>query len=186
MPIWATGSPYDAYVGRWSRLVVREFLPWLAVPSGSRWLDTGCGTGALSEAVLREAGPAEVVGIDPSDGFIAYARERVRDERATFTVVDAQALPFAVAHFDAAVSGLVLNFIASRECALAEMVRVVRPGGTLAAYVWDSAGEMQLIRRFWDAAPALDPGARDWDEGRRFPPTDRSACSPVPGQCVSD
>jgi len=173
--IWASGSPYEAYVGRWSRLVAREFLAWLAVPSGSRWLDTGCGTAALSEAILRKAGPAEVVGTDPSNGFIAYARERVRDERATFAVADAQALPFADDHFDAVVSGLVLNFIPSPERALAEMARVVRPGGTLAAYVWDYAGEMQLMRRFWDAAAALDPGAQDWDEGRRFP-----LCRPQP------
>ncbi len=175
MSIWASGSPYEAYVGRWSRLVAREFLPWLAVPSGSRWLDTGCGTGALSEAILREAGPAEVVGTDPSDGFIAYAREHVRDERATFEVADAQALPFEDDHFDAVVSGLVLNFIPSPERALAEMVRVVRPSGTVAAYVWDYAGEMQLMRHFWDAAAALDPAAVELDEGRRFP-----LCRPDP------
>lgn len=175
MSIWASGSPYEAYVGRWSRLVAQEFLPWLAVASGSRWLDTGCGTGALSEAILREAGPAEVVGTDPSEGFIAYAREHVSDERATFAVADARALPFADDRFDAVVSGLVLNFIPGPERALAEMVRVVRPGGTVAAYVWDYAGEMQLMRRFWDAAAALDPGAQDLDEGRRFP-----LCRPGP------
>ena len=175
MGIWASGSPYEAYVGRWSRLVARELLDWLAVPSGSRWLDVGCGTGALSEAILRDACPAEVVGIDPSDGFIAYARERVRDERARFDVADARALPFKDARFDAVVSGLVLNFIESPERGLAEMVRVARPSGTVAAYVWDYAGEMQLMRRFWDAATALDPGARDLDEGRRFP-----VCRPEP------
>lgn len=175
MTIWASGSPYEAYVGRWSRLVAREFLAWLAVPSGSRWLDVGCGTGALSEAILREAGPAEVVGADPSDGFIAYAREHVSDERATFEVADAQALPFDDDHFDAVVSGLVLNFIPSPERGLAEMVRVARPGGAVAAYVWDYAGEMQLMRRFWEAAAALAPGARELDEGRRFP-----LCRPEP------
>jgi SAM-dependent methyltransferase len=175
MTIWASGSPYEAYVGRWSRLVAREFLRWLAVPSGSRWLDVGCGTGALSEAILQAAGPTEVVGVDPSDGFIAYAREHVGDERVTFEVADAQALPFRDARFDVVVSGLVLNFIPSPERGLAEMARVARPSGSVAAYVWDYAGEMQLMRRFWDAAVALDPGARDLDEGRRFP-----LCRPEP------
>ncbi len=169
MTIWASGSPYEAYVGRWSRLVAREFLPWLAAPSRGRWLDAGCGTGVLSEAILREADPAEVVGCDPSDGFIAYAREHIGDERATFEVANAQALPFEDARFDAIVSGLVLNFLQAPERGLEEMVRVARPSGTVAAYVWDYADQMQLIRRFWDAAAALDPTARDLDEGRRFP-----------------
>lgn len=95
MSIWASGSPYEACVGRLSRLVAREFLPWLAVPGGSRWLELGCKTGALSAAMLREAKPAIAVGTDPSAGFIAYARGHVRDERATFAIADAQALPFA-------------------------------------------------------------------------------------------
>jgi SAM-dependent methyltransferase len=175
MSIWASGSPYEAYVGRWSRPVARQLLPWLAVPKGGRWLDVGCGTGALSETVLREAGPSEAVGVDASDGFIAYAREHVRDERARFGVADARELPFEDDRFDAVVSGLVLNFIPGPERALAEMVRVARPGGTVAAYVWDYAGGMQLMRRFWDAAAALDPNARGLDEGLRFP-----MCRPEP------
>ncbi|MDP8923499.1 MAG: class I SAM-dependent methyltransferase [Chloroflexota bacterium] len=173
--MWASGSPYEAYVGRWSRLVVREFLAWLGVPGGGRWLDVDCGTGALSEAILREASPAEVVGLDPSAGFIAHARQHLKDARARFGVGDAQALPFEDDAFDAVVSGLVLNFLPSPTRGVAEMVRVVRPGGTVAAYVWDYAGEMQVMRRFWDAAAALDPAARDLDEGRRFP-----ICRPEP------
>ena len=175
MSIWASGSPYELYVGRWSRLVARDLMHWLDVPSGARWLDVGCGTGALSETILRSAGPAEVMGCDASDGFIAYAREQVVDERASFEVADAQALPFEDGRFDAVVSGLVLNFIPSPERALAEMARVLRPGGVVGVYVWDYAGEMQLMRQFWDAAVALDPGARDLDEGLRFP-----ICRPDP------
>jgi SAM-dependent methyltransferase len=175
MTIWASGSPYEAYVGRWSRLVAREFLAWLAVPGGSRWLDVGCGTGALSEAILQVADPAELVGADPSDGFLAYAREHVRDARATFEVADARALPFEDARFDAVVSGLALNFIPSPERGLAEMVRVARPGGAVASYVWDYVGEMQLMRCFWDAAAALDPRAQGLVEGLRFP-----LCRPQP------
>ncbi len=169
MSIWASGAAYGPYVGRWSRLVAREFLSWLAVPEESRWLDVGCGTGALSATILAFARPASVTGIDASEGYAAYAHEQVRDDRARFRQGNAQALPFEDGGFDAAVSGLVLNFLPEPSRGLAEMARVTRPGGVVAAYVWDYAGEMQLMRRFWDAAAGLDPAARELDEGRRFP-----------------
>jgi SAM-dependent methyltransferase len=175
MSIWASGSPYEAYVGRWSRPVAREFLAWLGVPDGRRWLDVGCGTGALAETILRDASPGEVVGCDPSEGFVAHARERIVDERASFQIADARSLPFRDADFDAVVSGLVLNFVPDPPRGLAEMARVARPGGVVAVYLWDYAGQMQLMRYFWDAAIALDPAARDLDEGRRFP-----ICHPEP------
>ncbi len=167
--VWASGAAYEPYVGRWSRLVAREFLVWLAVPAGRRWLDVGCGTGALSQTIVERAAPHEVVGIDSSAGYVAYAREQVRDGCAHFDVGDARSLPFADEAFDAVVSGLVLNFVPQPDRAAAEMARVARPGGIVAAYVWDYAGEMQLMRHFWDAAAALDPAARNLDEGRRFP-----------------
>jgi SAM-dependent methyltransferase len=167
--VWADGAAYELYVGRWSRLVAREFLEWLAVPPGSRWLDVGCGTGALSQVILATAGPITVKGIDQSPGYVAYAREHVIDERTRFEVADARALPYEIGAYDAVVSGLVLNFIPEPGRAVAEMARVTRPGGAVAAYVWDYAGEMQLMRHFWDAAVALDPAARELDEGRRFP-----------------
>lgn len=166
---WATGDAYEPYVGRWSRLVAREFLDWLQVAPGSRWLDVGCGTGALSHAILQTAAPAHVKGIDHSDAYIRHAWEHLRDERAHFEVGDAQALPEETGGYDAAVSGLALNFIPEPERAASEMTRVVRSGGIAAAYVWDYAGKMQLMRHFWNAAVALDPNARDLDEGRRFP-----------------
>src|SRR4051794_3984502 len=109
--IWANAEAYERFVGRWSRLVAREFVSWLAVPPGSHWLDIGCGAGALTEAVLQQAQPAEVTGIDSADGFIAYAREHVQDSRASFRVEDATALPFGDEMFGAVVSGLVLNHI---------------------------------------------------------------------------
>lgn len=167
--VWASGETYEPYVGRWSRLVGREFVDWLGLPWGLRWLDVGCGTGALSRVILERCSPREVVGIDPSDGYIAYARTHVTDSRASFEVGDAQALPFPDAEFAAAVAGLVINFMPDRDRALAEMERVVRPGGQVAAYVWDYAGEMQMMRYFWDAAVTVDPGALELDEGRRFP-----------------
>jgi SAM-dependent methyltransferase len=169
MSIWASGAAYEPYVGRWSRPVAREFLAWLDVPPESRWLDVGCGTGALSQVILATAAPEEVVGIDLSEGYLAFAREQVRDRRARFEMGDAQQMPFAGADFDAVVSGLALNFVPHPDRGLAEMARVARPGGTVAAYVWDYAGQMQLMRHFWDAAVALDLAASELDEGRRFP-----------------
>jgi SAM-dependent methyltransferase len=173
--MWASGAAYERYVGRWSRLVAREFLAWLAVPPGNRWLDVGCGSGALSQTILQLASPATVTGLDPSEAYIAHAREHVQDERAAFAVGDAQALPVATGVYGAVVSGLVLNFVPEPDRAVAEMTRAARPGGVVAAYVWDYAGEMQLMRHFWDAAAALDPAARALDEGARFP-----LCQPAP------
>jgi SAM-dependent methyltransferase len=172
---WNSGDAYEPYVGRWSRLVAREFLGWLAVPTGCRWLDVGCGTGALVETILSLRAPGEVVGIDPSPAYVAFAGDRVKDPRVRFDVGDAQALQAASATFDAVVAGLVLNFVPEPEKAVSEMVRVARPGGTVAAYVWDYAEGMQMMRYFWDAAGALDLKAGELDEGRRF-----KLCSPEP------
>jgi SAM-dependent methyltransferase len=172
---WDSGDAYEPYVGRWSRLVAREFLEWLAMPTGWRWLDVGCGTGALAESILALAAPREVVGVDPSPAYVAFARDRVIDPRVRFEVGDAQTLGEASATFDAVVAGLVLNFVPEPDRALSEMVRVARPGGVVAAYVWDYAEGMQMMRYFWDAAGALDPGAQELDEGRRFP-----LCKPEP------
>jgi SAM-dependent methyltransferase len=165
---WDSGSAYEPYVGRWSRLVAREFLGWLAVPPGGCWLDVGCGTGALVEAILALAAPSEVVGIEPSSAYVAFARDRVNDPRVRFDVGDAQALQAASATFDAVVAGLVLNFVPEPDRAVSEMARVARPGRVVAAYVWDYAEGMQMMRHFWDAAGALDPKARELDEGLRF------------------
>jgi len=172
---WARGELYEPYVGRWSRRTALEFVRWLDLPDGLRWLDVGCGTGALTGVVLRETSPAAVTGIDPSPGYIAYAQETTKDDRVRFEVGDAAKLPFPDSSFDVVVSGLVLNFIPEPLEAVAEMAHVADVSGTMAAYVWDYAGEMQLMRHFWDAAVALDPGATRLDEGRRFP-----ICQPGP------
>lgn len=166
---WAAGKLYEPYVGRWSRLVAKDFLAWLDMPPGSAWLDVGCGTGALTETILQQSGPRSVKGIDPSAGFIEHARAHIADAKATFDVADAQSLPLESASFDAAVSGLVLNFVPKPALAAREMARVARPGGVVAAYVWDYAGKMELMRYFWDAAVELDCAALELDEGRRFP-----------------
>ncbi|HET9110471.1 MAG TPA: methyltransferase domain-containing protein [Ktedonobacterales bacterium] len=166
---WSNGAKYEAYVGRWSRLVAREFVPWLAVPSAKRWLDVGCGSGALTQTILAGAEPDAVTGVDRSEGFLSHARATITDPRAHFLVGDAQALPVESGRYDAIVSGLVLNFVPDSERAVAEMARAATPGGTVAVYVWDYAGEMQFMRAFWDAAAEVDPGARELDEGSRFP-----------------
>ncbi|URN07763.1 methyltransferase domain-containing protein [Actinomadura madurae] len=173
--VWAAGEAYERYIGRWSRRIAEAFVPWLGVPPGRRWLDVGCGTGVLTATVLAMADPLQVVGVDPSEGFLSRARERVDDERAVFHLGDAQALPVADRSVDAVVSGLALNFVPDPERGVAEFARVASPGGAVAAYVWDYAGGMAMLRHFWDAAADLDPEAADLDEGRRFP-----MCLPEP------
>jgi SAM-dependent methyltransferase len=168
--VWAAGDAYEPYIGRWSRPVARDFLRWLHIAANATWLDIGCGTGALSKTILDQAQPARVIGIDPSDGFVAYAKDRVRDARVEFRLGDAAKLPVDDRSVDAVVSGLVLNFVSDKPAAMREMTRAARPGSVVALYVWDYAGEMQLIRRFWDAAIALDPAAAGpLDEAKRFP-----------------
>lgn len=171
---WTSGDAYEPYVGRWSRLLAPRFLAWAGLPARPAVVDVGCGTGAVSAALLAR-GARSLVGVDPSPAYVAHAAAHLKDPRARFEVGDAQALPLPDGGLDAAVSGLVLNFVPRPERAVAEMARVVRPGGLVAAYVWDYAEGMGLMRRFWDAAVALDPAARALDEGVRFP-----LCRPGP------
>jgi SAM-dependent methyltransferase len=166
---WASGEAYEPYVGRWSRVIAPQFLTWLAIPAASRWLDVGCGTGALTQTILNLANPAHVKGIDRSEGYIAYAKQHVPDQRAQFEVGDAQALSVESGSYDAAVSGLVLNFVPQPATLVAEMARATKAGGTVAAYVWDYADGMQFTRYFWDTVNVVDPAAANLDQGRRFP-----------------
>jgi len=137
--VWASCDAYEPFVGRWCRRVAREFIEWLAPATNARWLDVGCGSGALTQTILATAAPRDVLGIDPSEGFIAHARRYTQDSRAKFQVGDAQALPVANSSFDVAVAGLVLNFVPDPAKAAAEVHGAVRVGGTVAAYVWDYA-----------------------------------------------
>lgn len=167
---WAAGDAYDQYMGRWSRRIAPLFLDWLGAPKQARWLDIGCGTGALSTAILQRCEPQSVQGIDPSEGFVAQARINVSDPRASFRVGDAQALNANDASADVAVSALAINFIPDKTKALAEIARVTRPGGVAAFYVWDyPGGGVEFMRAFWTAAAALDAGAAELTEDKRFP-----------------
>lgn len=172
--MWQTADAYEAYIGRWSRRVAATFVRQLGVPAARRWLDVGCGTGALTSAVLAAADPVGVTGVDPSEGFLTTARAQMTDPRASFEVADARELPFADDSFDVVVSGLVLNFVPDPARAAAEIARVTR--GLAAAYLWDLADGMELIRHFWQAAAELDPvRVAELDEGRRF-----TLCRPEP------
>ncbi len=165
---WERGSPYEQYVGRWSRRVAPQFLSWLSIPAGRRWLDVGCGTGALSAAILDHCSPSSVMGVEPSEGFLEKAMEQCAG-RARFHRGSAAEIPLEAGCVDVTVSGLVLNFVPDQRAALAEMARVTVHGGTIAAYVWDYAGKMEMMRAFWDAAVELNPDAVKMDEGARFP-----------------
>jgi SAM-dependent methyltransferase len=167
--VWNAGDRYEPYVGRWSRLVAREFLAWLAPPEQLAWLDVGCGTGALTAAILEQCNPRVLRGVDASLGYLRVADSRLPRSRAGLVAGDAAALPIATATIDIAVAGLSLNFVPQPARAVAEVARVLQRGGTFAAYVWDYAGRMGLMRYFWNAATALDPAAVELDEGRRFP-----------------
>jgi SAM-dependent methyltransferase len=174
---WLSGDAYENYVGRWSRLVAKEFIRWLAIPSDREWLDVGCGTGALSHTILDLASPKKVKGIDRSEGFVNTARNRVKHPNVEFETGDAQALPVESESYDVAVSGLVLNFVPQPRQMIAELRRAVKKNGMVGVYVWDYAGKMQFMRHFWNAAAALDSAARDLDEGRRFPICNSEALS---------
>ncbi|MFC7527388.1 class I SAM-dependent methyltransferase [Actinoplanes sp. GCM10030250] len=151
--VWQSGEAYEAYVGRWSRRVAETFVSWLDVPAGRRWLDVGCGTGALTARIRTTAAPREVVGVDRSTGFLASART----EGVPLCAGDAAALPLANDTFDVVVSGLALNFVGDPPSAVHEFARVAAPGGTVAAYVWDYADGMEMMQHFWTAALELDP-----------------------------
>ena len=173
--IWELGDVYERFMGRWSRLIAREFLRWLWAEENGRWLDVGCGTGALSELIVRVAEPKQVTSIDFAAGFISYAQQLHPEAIYDFRVGSALDLPVNANDYDWVVSALALNFFPDPQTAVAQMYRAAKPGGTVALYVWDYAGEMQMLRYFWDAATALDPQAMALDEGKRFP-----ICQPKP------
>ena len=134
------GASYERLMGVWSRLASETFLDWLAPPTSLRWIDVGCGNGAFTELLVERSAPVAVQGIDPSEGQLAFARTRPAARLAKFGQGDAMALPFPADTFDAAAMALVLVFVPDPAKGIAEMVRVVSPGGTVATYMWDMLG----------------------------------------------
>ena len=134
------GAAYEDFMGKWSRLVGDHFLRWLSPAAGWRWVDVGCGNGAFTEMLVRQCSPLEVQGVDPSEAQLAFARTRLAPELARFQLGDAMALPYADGAFDAAVMALVIFFVPNPARGVAEMARVVRPGGSVSSYAWDIRG----------------------------------------------
>lgn len=178
-PRWSNPEAYEAYMGRWSRPAAHAFLAWLAPPQEARWIDVGCGTGALTHAILTTTAPRDVIGIDTSEEFLAAAQVRMPGDRVRFIISSAETVPLPSDGADVVVAGLTLNLIPDYRAGLTEMTRLARTGGIVAAYVWDFAGEMQLVRLFWQAATALDPSASAFDQAVRFP-----ICQPEPLQTL--
>jgi len=162
--MFTVSAGYEAYMGRWSRLLTPAYLAFAGVKDGDRVLDVGTGTGALASEVEARLPSSEVVGIDPSEAFIDYARRNAKSPRVRFEVGDAQALKFGDASFDQTMSLLVMNFIPDHVKAIGEMRRVTRQGGVVSACVWDYSAGMQSLRFFWDEVVALDPVAAPKDE----------------------
>jgi len=157
---------YDRYVGRYSPALAHELVRYAGVNAGDRALDVGCGPGALTVALVGMLGAEHVAAADPSEPFVAACRQRNPGVRVE--LAPAEALPFADGEFDHVLSQLVVNFLTDAAAGVAEMRRVARPGGVITACTWDYAEGMTLIRTFFDAAIALDPGAIEHDEGRRM------------------
>ncbi|MGB2711790.1 MAG: methyltransferase domain-containing protein [Conexibacter sp.] len=150
-----SAEAYDRHVGRYGSQLASALIAFAQVAPAMRVLDVGCGPGALTAVLAERVGAAGVCGVDPSEAFVRACRERVPG--AEVVVGSAEGLPFANASFDAALSQLVLNFLDDAEAGVREMARVTRPGGIVASCVWDYAGEMTLLRAFWDAARDVSP-----------------------------
>ena len=166
---WAAGATYEDFMGRWSRQLAPQFVSWLRIPARVHWLDVGCGTGALTSAICRAADPASVLGCDPAQPFIEYAQKHFPDARASFVVAGAGGLPSRAGGFGSVTSLLALNFFPDAEAAVHEMASLTAAQGSVSACVWDYGGRMEFLRYFWDVVAAVDPTARELDEGERFP-----------------
>jgi ubiquinone/menaquinone biosynthesis C-methylase UbiE len=162
--MFSASAAYERFMGRWSRRLAPAYIAFAGVKDGERVLDVGTGTGALASAIEAATARSEIIGIDPSAGFIGYGRKNGKSGRVRFEVGDAQALPYKDGAFDHTMSLLVMNFIPDHHKAIAEMRRVTRAQGAVSSCVWDYNQGMQMLRVFWDEVVALDPAAEPKDE----------------------
>lgn len=162
-----SAEAYDRHIGRYGPPLARALVEATNLSAGQRALEVGCGPGALTATLAEVLGADRVTAIDPSEPFVEACAQRLPE--VDVRVGSAEALPFPDHSFDVTLAQLVVNFMTDPTVGVGEMRRVTRPGGTVAAAVWDYAGEMTLLRRFWDAAVSLDPDAADRDEGRSMP-----------------
>ena len=165
---FTNAAAYEIYVGRWSRLVARQFVTWLDIPFASTWIDVGAGTGILTQVILEQNAPQKIIGLDLSEPYLAYARQVITDKRVEWVVGDASEIVLDRPAFDVVVAGLVLNFVPSPEDMVRGMKAAIRQDGVIAAYVWDYGDRMEMMRHFWDAAIAVDPSAKEFDAGTQF------------------
>ncbi|OZG74356.1 hypothetical protein BTA51_04915 [Hahella sp. CCB-MM4] len=166
---WSKASSYEYFMGRWSRRIAPRFLSWLGLPSGIHWLDVGCGTGSLTGAISSQAHPASVVGCDPAESFIEFARSNYQHDQVSFATAGIGNLPSRPGGYDSISSMFALNFFPDADTAIHEMRSLAAPRGTVSACVWDYAKGMEFLRSFWDVATELDQSAKELDEGNRFP-----------------
>ena len=162
--MFEASGEYERFMGRWSRRLAPAFVDFTAVGDGDSVLDLGSGTGSFALAVAEAFPNARVTAIDPSSAYLAAAQKRAPNHRVRFAVGNAQALELPSGRFDTTLSMLAMNFFPEPDAALREMIRVTRPGGIVAASVWDYREGMEMLRRFWDAAVALDPSIEARDE----------------------
>lgn len=162
--MFSTSAGFERFMGRWSRLLAPEYVAFAGITNSDRVLDVGTGTGALASTLEATVTSGEVVGIDPSEGFIGYAKQNAKSGHMRFEVGDAQALKFKDATFDQTMALLVMNFIPDHNKAINEMRRVTRPQGLVSACVWDYNAGMEMLRFFWDEVVALDLAMAPKDE----------------------
>jgi ubiquinone/menaquinone biosynthesis C-methylase UbiE len=170
--LWTDGVLYENYTGRWSRLIADKFIDWLEVKQVrfKSCIDMGCGTGALSEALLANGACASLTCLDRSLAYLSFAKQRILSSGVEFVQGDVQSTSLAASGYSLVVSGLVVNFVDSPAKMLREMLRLGRSGGVLGLYIWDFAEGMEPIRKFWDAAHKCNaPNVRKFDAGVRFP-----------------
>lgn len=164
---WKSGDPYEYFMGRWSSIAAHRFLKWLSPEHGLKWLDVGCGSGALSESAINGYKPQTLIAIDQSEEFVTTTQRRLNGN-AICKIGNALDLPIEDSSVDLTVSGLVLNFVPNVEKSLAEMTRATVKGGTVAVYIWDYAGKMDFLQNFWETAEELKKEASALNEAKRF------------------